>query len=112
MANRGRIQYDYDLLHHLVALPFAVFSPLVMMASIEVWTWVIGECPDLEVPLIMEINNAWNVTIRRNAGLFSGAMKYGLLNSTSMLITNVCLCSIVTQIHSFSRSNIVQPTRL
>ncbi|KAH8117021.1 hypothetical protein DFH11DRAFT_1687803 [Phellopilus nigrolimitatus] len=67
---------DYDLLHHLVALPFAVFGPSVMTASIEVWTWIIGERPDLEIPLIMEINNSWNLTIRHNTGLFSDSMNY------------------------------------
>ncbi|KAI5120463.1 hypothetical protein M0805_006483 [Coniferiporia weirii] len=67
---------DYDLLHHLVALPFAVFSPSVVTLSIEVWTWIIGERPDLEIPLIMEINNAWTLTIRHNTGLFSDVMNY------------------------------------
>ncbi|THH11990.1 hypothetical protein EW145_g299 [Phellinidium pouzarii] len=67
---------DYDLLHYLVVLPFTVFSPSVITASIEVWTWIIGERPDLEIPLIMEINNAWNLTIRRNSGLFSESMNY------------------------------------
>lgn len=63
------------MLHLLVALSFSVFSPSVISASIEIWAWIIRERPDMEVSLIMEINNEWNTTIRRRAGLFSASMK-------------------------------------
>ena len=70
-----KLKCDYELLHYLVALPFAVFSPAVISASIEIWAWIIRERPDIEVSLIMEINTAWNSTIRQSAGLFSSSMK-------------------------------------
>ena len=63
------------MLHLLVALPFAVFTPTVISASIEIWAWIIRERPDTEVSLIMAINNEWISTIRRGAGLFSDSMK-------------------------------------
>ncbi|KAL5511303.1 STT4 [Sanghuangporus vaninii] len=65
---------DYDLLHHLVALPFAVFSPLVVTASIEAWTWLVAERPELEIPLMTEINNSWVTTIKKGSGLFCDTM--------------------------------------
>jgi phosphatidylinositol 4-kinase len=68
-------KHDHELVHYLVALPFAVFGPLVISAGIDVWTWVIGERPELETGLVMEINAAWTVTIRKRLGLFSDSME-------------------------------------
>ena len=68
-------QFDRDLLHSVVALPFEVFGPPAISTGIEVWTWIIGERPETEIPLIMEISIAWTATMKRRAGLFSGSMK-------------------------------------
>ena len=63
-------------MHYLVALPFAVFGPLVISAGIDVWTWVIGERPEFEIALMMEINTALMATIRNRSGLFSDSVEY------------------------------------
>ena len=67
---------DHEMLHYLVALPFQIFSTAVISASIEIWTWVIGERPDLEIPILMEINASWASSIRHKVGLFSDSMEY------------------------------------
>ncbi|KAF8743615.1 hypothetical protein AX14_001677 [Amanita brunnescens Koide BX004] len=67
---------DYDLLHGLVALPFVVATPPAMMVGIEVWTWLMGDRPDIEVALIAEILSAWSDSIKGEKGLFSPTMNY------------------------------------
>lgn len=64
----------YDLLHELVNLPFVAFSPSSIAVGIEAWTWLIGERPDMEIPLMTEVDAGWAETIKRGAGLFSKAM--------------------------------------
>ncbi|KAF5380919.1 hypothetical protein D9615_004166 [Tricholomella constricta] len=67
---------EHDLLHHLVALTFAVATPSALAASIEVWTWVISEKPDVEVALMTEVLSAWSDTIRQERGMFSTSFNY------------------------------------
>ncbi|KAF8350539.1 hypothetical protein F5887DRAFT_939764 [Amanita rubescens] len=67
---------DYDLLHGLVALPFEVATPPAMMVGIEVWTWLMGDKPDVEVALIAEILSAWSESIKGEKGIFSPTMNY------------------------------------
>ncbi|KAG6909642.1 hypothetical protein DXG01_016424 [Tephrocybe rancida] len=69
-------QFDYDLLHHLVALPFEVATPPAIAAGIEVWTWVISNKPDVEVALMTELLSAWSDTIKHEKGMFSSALNY------------------------------------
>lgn len=71
-------QCEYTLLHHLVTLPFEVFTPSAIAAGIEVWTWVIAEKPGAEVVLISEILAAWFATVRDRKGVFSRCLKSGL----------------------------------
>ncbi|KAK2466764.1 hypothetical protein APHAL10511_001022 [Amanita phalloides] len=67
---------DYDLLHGLVALPFTVATPPAMVVGIEVWTWLMGDRPDIEVALIAEILSAWSDSIKGERGIFSPTMNY------------------------------------
>ncbi|TFK76247.1 atypical/PIKK/PI4K protein kinase [Pluteus cervinus] len=67
---------DYDLLQHLVSIPFEVGTPSALAAGIEVWTWVIAEQPRAEVPLMGELLAAWSDTIRNEKGLFSTSLNY------------------------------------
>ncbi|KAK0463795.1 uncharacterized protein EV420DRAFT_1520089 [Desarmillaria tabescens] len=68
---------DYELLHYLVALPFAVATPAAISTGIEVWTWVIAENNDIEVALMSEVLSAWSSTIRQEKGIFSTSLNYG-----------------------------------
>ncbi|TFK30200.1 atypical/PIKK/PI4K protein kinase [Coprinopsis marcescibilis] len=67
---------DYELLYHLVTLPFAVATPSAIAAAVEVWNWMIAENPYIEVALISEIGAAWTETIAHERGIFSQSLNY------------------------------------
>lgn len=58
-----------------MSLPFEVATPSAIAASIEVWTWVIAEKPDVEVGLMTELLSAWSDTIKEEKGIFSKTLK-------------------------------------
>ncbi|KAF8913519.1 hypothetical protein CPB85DRAFT_1299266 [Mucidula mucida] len=67
---------DYDLLHHLVAIPMEVSTPAAISTGIEVWTWVIAEKNDIEVALMSELLSSWSDSIRQEKGIFSPSLNY------------------------------------
>jgi phosphatidylinositol 4-kinase len=69
------VQCEHDLLHYLVALPFEVGTPSAIATSIDVWTWVIAEKPEVEVALMTEVLSAWSDTIKQEKGVFSTSLK-------------------------------------
>ena len=74
------VQCDYELMKHLVVIPFEVFTPASIATGIEVWTWVISEKPEYEIGVMMEINSAWLATVRFGKGMFSTSQKYSDLD--------------------------------
>lgn len=70
-----RVQWDYDLAHYLVALPFETFTQPAMYAGIESWSWVIAEQPDYEMVIMSEIAAAWDITVKLGKGMFSKSQK-------------------------------------
>ncbi|CAE6500527.1 unnamed protein product [Rhizoctonia solani] len=68
---------DHDLLHYLVAVPFAVFTPTTISTGIDAWTWLIGERKDIEISLMLEFNTAWASTVKQKKGIFSSQMDFG-----------------------------------
>lgn len=72
------LQCEYELLHHIVALPFEVATPSAIATGIEVWTWVIAEKSEVEVALMSEVLSAWSDNIRHEKGIFSTSLKYVL----------------------------------
>ncbi|KAG8764613.1 phosphatidylinositol-4- kinase [Ceratobasidium sp. 428] len=67
---------DLDLLHYLVAVPFAAFTPATISTGIDAWTWLIGERKDIEISLMLEFNTAWASTIKLKKGIFSNRMDF------------------------------------
>ncbi|KAG9126585.1 phosphatidylinositol-4- kinase [Ceratobasidium sp. 392] len=67
---------DLDLLHYLVAVPFAAFTPATISTGIDAWTWLIGERKDMEISLMLEFNTAWASTIKLKKGIFSDKMDF------------------------------------
>ncbi|KAI8974048.1 hypothetical protein BDB01DRAFT_807332 [Pilobolus umbonatus] len=63
-----------DLIHHVVRLPVQIFSPESLEIAIDVWNWIIIECPRLEKRIMVEILNAWGWAQRYRKGLFSTKM--------------------------------------
>ncbi|CAE6494869.1 unnamed protein product [Rhizoctonia solani] len=68
---------DHDLLHYLVAVPFAAFTPATISTGIDAWTWLIGERKDMEISLMLEFNTAWATTVKQKKGIFSNHMDSG-----------------------------------
>ncbi|KAG8734179.1 phosphatidylinositol-4- kinase, partial [Ceratobasidium sp. 423] len=68
---------DHDLLHYLVAVPFAAFTPTTISTGIDAWTWLIGERKDIEISLMLEFNTAWASTVKQKKGIFSSQMDFG-----------------------------------
>ncbi|KAL1412783.1 Phosphatidylinositol 4-kinase stt4 [Vanrija albida] len=69
-------QLDADILHFLVALPMATFTPLSIAAGVDAWTWLVRQRPDAEVALLGEISNGWLTTVKLGKGMFSTRMNY------------------------------------
>ncbi|KAF9446332.1 hypothetical protein P691DRAFT_708828 [Macrolepiota fuliginosa MF-IS2] len=67
---------DYELLHYLVALPFAVATPSASVVAVEIWSWLIAEKPVLEVALMSEIVSSWSGAIKNERGIFSRHLNY------------------------------------
>ncbi|KXN92250.1 Phosphatidylinositol 4-kinase stt4 [Leucoagaricus sp. SymC.cos] len=67
---------DYDLLHYVVTLPFAVATPSAMVVAAEIWSWLIAEKSACEVALTSEIVSAWSLTIKHGRGIFSRHINY------------------------------------
>ncbi len=57
--------------HHLVGIPFAVFSKQSIKLGISLWLGVINENPRMEPRILMEIAENWEITIRRKLGIFN-----------------------------------------
>ncbi|CDO73608.1 hypothetical protein BN946_scf185014.g78 [Trametes cinnabarina] len=69
-------EWDYDLAHYLVALPFEAFTHSSISAGIEAWTWVIAEKPQYEVILMSEIAAGWDTSVKLGKGMFSKSQNY------------------------------------
>ncbi|TFK94778.1 atypical/PIKK/PI4K protein kinase [Polyporus arcularius HHB13444] len=69
-------QWDYDLAHYLVALPFEAFTQSAISAGIESWSWVIAEKPNYEMTLMSEIAAAWDTSVKLGKGMFSASQNY------------------------------------
>lgn len=59
------------LIHHLVSIPFAMFTKQSIKLGISVWLGIVNENPQLESIILVEIANNWENTVRRRMGLFS-----------------------------------------
>lgn len=68
-------QMDPDILHYLVELPFAAFTPVAVAAGVDAWSWLLRQRPDAEVSLMGEISAGWLATIKAHKGMFSTSMK-------------------------------------
>ncbi|CEH18841.1 related to phosphatidylinositol-4-kinase [Ceraceosorus bombacis] len=77
---------DFDILHFIVAIPLRVFTPAAVTTASHVWTWIIGERPELETKVMVEASIGWAATIKSRRGLFSNALdaEHPLLKKTEM----------------------------
>ncbi|KAL9105900.1 MAG: hypothetical protein Q9227_009011 [Pyrenula ochraceoflavens] len=59
------------IVHHLVGIPFQIFSKASIKLGISLWLGVIHENPRMEPRLLVEIAQAWERSISRQVGIFS-----------------------------------------
>ncbi|KAF4634881.1 hypothetical protein G7Y89_g3229 [Cudoniella acicularis] len=60
------------IVHHLVAIPFAIFTKQSIKLGISLWLGVINENPPMEPRILMEIAQQWESTVHRRIGIFHG----------------------------------------
>jgi phosphatidylinositol 4-kinase len=58
------------LVHHLVGVPFAVFTKQAINLGISLWTGVLKENARMESRILAEIAECWEESIRKRRGLF------------------------------------------
>jgi len=57
--------------HHLVGIPFTIFTKQSIKLGISLWLGVINENPRMEPRILMEIAENWESTVRKRLGIFS-----------------------------------------
>lgn len=61
--------------HHLVQIPFEIFSKQSIKLGISLWLGVINENPRMEPRILMEIAESWEMTVRRKLGIFNDSFR-------------------------------------
>ncbi|GAA6057472.1 hypothetical protein JCM3770_000778 [Rhodotorula araucariae] len=61
---------DFEVLHHVVALPVRLFTEASIAVGQETWTWIADARPELESRVVAEVLEAWVGTIEKDQGLF------------------------------------------
>ncbi|WZH39701.1 Phosphatidylinositol 4-kinase [Fusarium acuminatum] len=62
--------------HHLVSIPFALFTKQSINLGVSLWLGVINENPRQESRLLNEIAQQWEFTLTRKVGLFSPTLNH------------------------------------
>ncbi|KAH8726282.1 hypothetical protein GQ44DRAFT_826007 [Phaeosphaeriaceae sp. PMI808] len=72
-----RVKTDESaIVHHLVGIPFAVFSKQSIKLGISLWTSVTKENPRMESRILVAIAENWETTVRKRRGVFSSSLKH------------------------------------
>jgi phosphatidylinositol 4-kinase len=64
------------IVHHLVGIPFAVFTKQSIKLGISLWMGVIKENARMESRIFVEIAENWESTVRKRRGLFDPRLQY------------------------------------
>lgn len=72
-----RVKSDQaPIVHHLVGIPFAVFTKQSIKLGISLWMSVVKENPRMESRILVSIAECWENTITQQKGLFSPLLRY------------------------------------
>jgi phosphatidylinositol 4-kinase len=58
------------IVHHLVGIPFSIFTKQSIKLGISLWLGVINENPRMEPRILMEVAQQWEFTVQRRVGIF------------------------------------------
>ena len=61
--------------HHLVSIPFAMFTKQSIKLGISLWLGVINENPLMEPKILSEIAENWEKTVRNRVGIFGDKLR-------------------------------------
>ncbi len=61
--------------HHLVGIPFAMFTKQSIKLGISLWLGVINENPIMEPRILSEIAENWEKTVRNRVGVFGNKLR-------------------------------------
>lgn len=68
----SRAKKDHSaIVHHLVSIPFAMFTKQSIKLGISLWLGLINENPRLESMILADIAENWEMTVRNHMGIFS-----------------------------------------
>jgi phosphatidylinositol 4-kinase len=82
-----RVKRDQSpIVHHLVGIPFAVFSKQSIKLGISLWTSVIKENPRMESRVLAAIAENFESTVRKRKGLFNPALRYVFHSSKQVYV--------------------------
>ena len=60
-----------SIVHHLVGIPFTIFTKQSIKLGISLWLGIINENPRMESRILVEIAENWERTVRRKLGVFN-----------------------------------------
>jgi phosphatidylinositol 4-kinase A len=63
------------IVHHLVGIPFAVFTKQSIKLGISLWMGIIKENPRMEPRILVELADNWQNTVRKRMGFFNSNIK-------------------------------------
>jgi len=86
------------IVHHLVAIPFTIFTKQSIKLGISLWLGVINENPRMESRLLIEIAQQWESTVHRRVGIFNTKFLYVIslpITSPMLMIQGIPIPSIL-----------------
>ena len=66
---------ECGIVHHLVSIPFGIFTNQAIKLGISLWLGVINENPRMESRILIEIAQQWEYTVNRRLGIFNSKFK-------------------------------------
>ena len=69
------VQDQSAIVHHLVRIPFTIFSKQSIKLGISLWLGVINENARMESRLLVEIAEHWNMSVKNRVGIFDPAFQ-------------------------------------
>jgi phosphatidylinositol 4-kinase len=73
------------IVHHLVGIPFAIFTKQSIKLGISLWLGVINENPRMEPRILVEVAHQWESTVQRRLGIFNSKFLYASVCVLSLL---------------------------
>ena len=71
-----RTEMDHSgVVHHLIEIPFAIFTKQSIKLGVALWLGVINENPRMESRILIEIAQSWEATLHNRIGVFSDKLR-------------------------------------